>query len=87
MKTIGNKLVVKEIETPSQTDTGLFIPETSEKDYKKGEVVAVGEGTEKEPMNISVGDVVLYPKYSGNAVEVDGEEYKVLEQSNVLVVL
>lgn len=87
MKVLYNKILVKEVELPTQTETGLYLPDTTEKNYKRGSVVAVGNGTEDSPMKVKPQDEVLFTKFSGNEVDVEGEKYIVIEQSDVLVIL
>ena len=66
---------------------GIIIPDTAKEKPLKGEVLAVGNGTKDEEMVLKVGDTVLYGKYSGNEVELDGEKYLIMRQSDVLAVL
>lgn len=71
---------------------GIFIPDSAKEKPQKGEVVAVGEGKtndkgEKEPMGVNVGDIILYAKYAGTDVKMDGVEYKILSIKDALAVL
>ena len=92
IRPLGDKLVIKVIEDTEQTSGGIFIPDSAKEKPQKGEVVAVGEGKtndkgEKEPMEVKVGDVILYAKYAGTEVKMDGVEYKILSIKDALAVL
>lgn len=87
MKVIMTKVLVKLEEKKEQTKAGLFIPDTASEDFKIANVVAVGDGTPEESMRIQVGDRVALGRYTGDKIEVEGEEYYVVEQKNILAVL
>ena len=88
---LADRVVVKALEEAEQMRGGLYIPDTAKEKPQQGEVVAVGPGRfEKEqrvPMELKVGDRVLYGKYSGTEVTIDGEPYLILRESDVLAVL
>ena len=92
LKPLGDRIVVKVIEDTEQTQGGIFIPDSAKEKPQKGEVVAVGSGKtnekgEKEPMEVKVGDIVLYAKYAGTEVKIDGVEYKILSIKDALAVI
>ncbi len=92
LKPLADRIVIKVIEDTEQTSGGIFIPDSAKEKPQKGEVVAVGEGKtnekgEKEPMEVKVGDVVLYSKYAGTEVKMDGVEYKILSIKDALAVI
>ena len=92
IKPLGDRIVIKVIEDTEQTSGGIFIPDSAKEKPQKGEVVAVGLGKmndkgEREPMDVKVGDKILYAKYSGTDVKVDGYEYKILSVKDVLAVI
>ena len=92
LKPLGDRIVIKVIEDTEQTSGGIFIPDSAKEKPQKGEVVAVGEGKmnekgEREPMDVKVGDVVLYAKYAGTDIKMDGVEYKILSVKNALAVI
>ena len=92
IKPLADRIVIKVIEDTEQTSGGIFIPDSAKEKPQKGEVVAVGEGKtndkgEKEPLEVKVGDVVLYAKYSGTDVKMDGVEYKILSIKDALAVI
>ena len=92
LKPLQDRIVIKVIEDTEQTSGGIFIPDSAKEKPQKGEVVAVGEGKtndkgEKEPMGVNVGDIILYAKYAGTDVKMDGVEYKILSIIDALAVL
>ena len=92
IRPVDDKIVIKVIEDTEQTSGGIFIPDSAKEKPQKGEVVAVGEGKtndkgEKEPMEVKVGDIVLYAKYAGTDVKMDGVEYKILSIKDALAVV
>ena len=92
IKPLADRIVIKVIDDVQQTSGGIFIPDSAKEKPQKGEVVAVGEGKtndkgEKEPMEVKVGDIVLYAKYAGTEVKMDGVEYKILSIKDALAVI
>ena len=92
IKPLGERIVIKVVEETEQTTGGIFIPDSAKEKPQKGEVVAVGLGKmndkgEREPMDVKVGDTILYAKYSGTDVKVDGTEYKILSIKDALSVI
>ncbi len=92
IRPLGDKIVIRVIEDAEQTSGGIFIPDSAKEKSQKGEVIAVGSGKtndkgEKEPMEVKVGEVVLFAKYAGTDVKVADETLKILAVSDVLGVL
>ncbi len=92
LKPLQDRIVIKVIEDTEQTSGGIFIPDSAKEKPQKGEVIAVGEGKtndkgEKEPMGVNVGDIILYAKYAGTDVKMDGVEYKILSIKDALAVV
>lgn len=92
LKPLGDRIVIKVIEDTEQTSGGIFIPDSAKEKPQKGEVVAVGAGKmndkgEREPMDVKVGDVILYAKYSGTDIKMDGTEYKILSVKDALAII
>ena len=92
IKPLGDRIVIKVIEDTEQTSGGIFIPDSAKEKPQKGEVVAVGAGKmndngEREPMDVKVGDVVLYAKYAGTDIKMDGVEYKILSIKDALAII
>ena len=92
VKPLSDRVVVKPVEESEQMRGGLYIPDTAKEKPSQGEVVAVGpgkvsdDGTRLE-MDVSVGDKVLYGKYSGTDVTLDGEEYLILRETDILAIV
>ena len=84
---LADRVLVEPAGAEEKTVAGIIIPDTAKEKPLKGEVLAVGNGTKDEEMVLKVGDTVLYGKYSGNEVELDGEKYLIMRQSDVLAVL
>lgn len=88
---LSDRVVVKSLEETEQMRGGLYIPDTAKEKPQQGEIIAVGPGRyEKDkrvPMEIKVGDKVLYGKYSGSEVTIDNEQYLILRESDVLAVI
>ena len=88
---LADRVVVRSLEDAERTRGGLFIPDSAKEKPQRGEIVAVGPGRFDEgkrvPMDVKVGDKVLYGKYSGTEVTIDGEQYLILRESDVLAVI
>jgi chaperonin GroES len=88
---LADRVVVRSLENNEQTRGGLFIPDTAKEKPQQGEIVAAGPGRfedgKRVPMEVKVGDKVLYGKYSGSEVTIDGETLLILRESDVLAVL
>jgi chaperonin GroES len=88
---LADRVVVKPLEETEQMRGGLYIPDTAKEKPQQGEIVAVGPGRfEKDkrvPMDVKVGDKVLYGKYSGTEVTLEGEQYLILRESDILAVV
>lgn len=92
LKPLGNRLVVEPIEEQDVTIGGIVLPETAKEKPQKGTVLAVGSGErndkgERVPMDVNVNDVVLYAKYSGTEVKVDGKKLLIMRESDVLAIV
>ena len=92
IRPLADKLVIEIIDDEEQTSGGIFIPDSAKEKPQKGKVVAVGSGRtfdngEKEPMEIKVGEIVLYAKYAGTDIKVDNVMYKILSARDVLGIL
>ena len=87
LKTVLNKIIVEPVEAETKTASGIIIPDSAKEKPQTGIVVATGKGKHDEPMEIKVGDSVLFGKYSGTEVNIDDKKYLVMNQSDILVVL
>jgi chaperonin GroES len=88
LQPLGDRLVVKAIEAEQTTASGLVLPDTAQEKPSRGTVVAVGEGRYEDgkriPLDVAVGDEVIYSKYGGTEVKVDGEDLIILREADVL---
>ncbi|MBQ8887343.1 MAG: co-chaperone GroES [Candidatus Gastranaerophilales bacterium] len=92
IRPLGDKIVIRVIEDAEQTSGGIFIPDSAKEKSQKGEVIAVGEGKmsekgEREPMDVKVGEIVLFAKYAGTDVKVSDETLKIMSVSDVLGII
>jgi chaperonin GroES len=92
LKPLGDRLVVEPTEQQEQTASGIFLPETAKEKPQEGKVIAAGPGARKEngeraPMEVKVGDKVLYARYSGTNIKLNGKEYLILKETDVLAVV
>ena len=93
LKPLGDRLIVQAIEEEETTASGLVLPDTAKEKPQRGKVVAVGDGSWDEdgekriPLDVAEGDEVLYSKYGGTEIKVDGEDLLVLRESDVLAKL
>ena len=84
IKPLADRVVIEPKEAETKTASGLYIPDTAKEKPQQGKVVAAGPGKKDEPMELKVGDVVLYGKYAGTEVTVDDKTYLIMKQSDVL---
>ena len=91
VRPLADRVVVKALEEAETMRGGLYIPDTAKEKPQQGEIIAVGPGRfekdQRVPMEVKVGDKVLYGKYSGTEVTVDNEQYLILRESDVLAVV
>lgn len=87
LKPLADRVVIKPTPAEEVTTSGIIIPDSAKEKPLKGEVLAVGNGTKDEEMVLKVGDNVLYGKYAGTEVELEGEKYLIMRQSDVLAIL
>jgi len=93
IKPLEDRIVVKTLEAEQTTASGLVIPDTAKEKPQEGEVLSVGpgrfneDGDERVPLDINVGDIVIFSKYGGTEVKYNGEEYLILSARDVLAVI
>jgi chaperonin GroES len=85
-KVLAGKILVKPSKAEEKTASGIIIPETAKEKPQHGKVVMVGADKKDEPMEVKVGDLVLYGKYTGQELSIDEEEYLLISQSDVLFI-
>jgi len=87
IKPLGDRVVLKSVKAEEKTAGGLFIPDSAQEKPQKAEVVAVGSGTDSVKMELKVGDTVIYSKFAGLEITIDGEDYLILQQSDILAII
>ena len=92
LQPLGDRIVVQPSEGEEQTSSGIFLPETAKEKPQEGIVLAIGPGARDDdgnriPMDVAVDDKVLYAKYSGTTIKVEGEEILILKESDVLAIV
>ncbi len=87
IKPLADRVLVEPLEAETKTASGIIIPDTAKEKPQKGTVVAVGPGTKDEPLTVKVGDSVLYGKYSGTELKLEGTEYLMMRESDILAII
>ena len=87
IKPLADRVVVKAAEAETKTAGGIIIPDSAKEKPQKGTVVAAGPGKKDEPTTVKVGDTVLYGKYAGQDITLDGVEYLILKESDIYAVI
>jgi len=86
-KPLHDRVIVKPAEKTDKTAGGIIIPDTAQEKPQRGEIIAVGGGKVDEPLTVKVGDTVLFGKYSGTEIELEGEKYLLLKESDIFVII
>jgi chaperonin GroES len=87
IKPLADRVLVEPAQAETKTASGIIIPDTAKEKPQRGKVVAVGEGKKDEPMTVKVNDMVLYGKYSGTEITVDGQEYLIMRESDIYAII
>ncbi|HAI76058.1 MAG TPA: co-chaperone GroES [Microscillaceae bacterium] len=87
IKPLADRVLVEPAAAEEKTASGIIIPDTAQEKPQKGQIVAVGNGKKDEPLTVKVGDTVLYGKYAGTEITVDGKEYLIMRESDIFAVL
>lgn len=87
VKPLADRVLVKPAPAEQKTASGIIIPDSAKEKPQRGEVVAAGPGTKDEDMQVKVGDLVLYGKYAGTELNVDGVDYLIMRQSDILAII
>lgn len=86
-KPLADRVLVEPDAAEEKTASGIIIPDTAKEKPQKGKVVAIGTGKKDEPLNVKVGDAVLYGKYSGTEITIDGTEFLIMKESDIFGVI
>ena len=84
---LQDRVIVKRIEEEEKSKGGIIIPDTAKEKPQKGTIVAVGEGLKDKPVTVKVGDNVLYGKYAGTEITIDGTEYLIMRNSDIFGII
>jgi chaperonin GroES len=84
---LADRVIVEVAAAEEKTASGIIIPDTAKEKPQKGKVVAVGTGKKDEPMTVKVGDNILYGKYAGTEITVEGKEYLIMRESDIFAVI
>ncbi|MCL4455047.1 MAG: co-chaperone GroES [Deinococcus sp.] len=93
LKPLADRVVVERLEEEAKTKGGIVLPDTAKEKPQKGKVIAVGEGRWDEdgerriPMDVKAGDIVIFAKYGGSEIEIDGKEYIILSERDLLAIV
>ncbi|MGX5819896.1 co-chaperone GroES [Chitinophaga lutea] len=87
IKPLADRVIVKPAAAEEKTAGGIIIPDTAKEKPQRGTVVAAGPGKKDEPVSVKVGDTVLYGKYSGTEISLEGGDYLIMRESDILAIL
>jgi chaperonin GroES len=87
LKPIADRVLVEPAAAEEKTAGGIIIPDTAKEKPQKGKVIAVGTGKKDEPMTVKAGDTVLYGKYAGTEVTIEGKDYLIMRESDIFAVI
>ena len=87
IKPLADRVIVEVSPAEEKTASGIIIPDTAKEKPQRGTVVAVGNGKKDEPLTVKVGDTVLYGKYAGTEISVDGREFLIMRESDIFAVI
>lgn len=87
IKPLGDRVVIEPAPAETKTASGIIIPDSAKEKPQEGIVVAVGNGKKDEPMTVAVGDKVLYGKYSGTELKLEGKDYLIMREADILAII
>ncbi len=87
IKPLADRVLVEPAAAEEKTASGIIIPDTAKEKPQRGQVVAVGGGKKDEPLTVKAGDTVLYGKYSGTEITIDGKDYLIMRESDIFAIL
>lgn len=87
LKPLADRVLVEAAPAEEKTAGGIIIPDTAKEKPQRGRIVAVGTGKKDEPMTVKVGDSILYGKYAGTEITIEGKEYLIMRESDIFAVL
>lgn len=87
VKPIADRVIVEPSAAETTTASGIIIPDTAKEKPQRGTIVAVGNGKRDEPMTVKTGDVVLYGKYAGTEITIEGKEYLIMREADIFAII
>ncbi|MFV8225590.1 co-chaperone GroES [Christiangramia aquimixticola] len=87
IKPLSDRVVIEPVAAENKTASGIIIPETAKEKPQKGKVVAVGGGTNDHTMTVKEGDMVLYGKYAGTELKLEGTDYLIMREDDILAIV
>ena len=87
IKPLADRVLIEPVEAETKTASGIIIPDNAKEKPQQGNVMAVGKGTKDEPMTVKVGDTVLYGKYAGSELKLEGKDYLIMRESDILAIV
>lgn len=87
VKPLADRVIVEPALAEEKTAAGIIIPDTAKEKPMKGKIVAVGTGKKEEPITVKIGDQVLYGKYAGTEIQIDGKDYLIMRESDIYAII
>ncbi|MEJ6735061.1 MAG: co-chaperone GroES [Flavobacteriales bacterium] len=87
IKPLSDRVLVEPAQAETETASGIIIPDTAQEKPQKGTIIAVGNGKVDEPLTVKIGDTVLYGKYSGTELKLEGKDYMIMRESDILAII
>ena len=87
MKPLADRVLIEPAAAETTTTSGIIIPDTAQEKPQKGTIVAIGAGKKDEPMTVKVGDTVLYGKYSGTELKLEGKDFLIMREADILAII
>ena len=87
IKPLADRVLVEPLKAETKTASGIIIPDTAKEKPQTGNIVAVGPGTKENPVTVKIGDSVLYGKYSGTELKLEGKDYLIMRESDILAIV
>ena len=87
IKPLADRVLIEPAAAETKTASGIIIPDNAKEKPQKGTVVAAGKGTKDEPITVKIGDTVLYGKYAGTELKLDGKDYLIMRESDILAII
>ena len=87
IKPLADRVLIEPVAAETKTASGIFIPDTAKEKPQNGKVVAVGNGTKDHTMTVKIGDTVLYGKYAGTELKLEGSDYLIMREEDILAIV